>query len=107
VGDKVLIAEACTHFPSHEDIGRVKIPKWLESKIGGKLDFTWVVGSDFPENLAEFKLVVHCGACMINRTEVLARLAKCKELDVPVVNYGVMIGYVTGVLNRVVKPLIK
>lgn len=106
-GDKVLIAEACTHFPSHEDIGRVKIPKWLESKVGGKLDFTWVVGSDFPENLAEFKLVVHCGACMINRAEVLARLDKCKELNVPVVNYGVLIGYVTGVLNRVVKPLEK
>ncbi|MDF2840090.1 MAG: iron-only hydrogenase maturation protein HydF, partial [Clostridia bacterium] len=104
-GDKVLIAEACTHFPSHEDIGRVKIPKWLETKVGGKLDFTWVVGSDFPDNLADFKLVVHCGACMINRTEVLARLEKCKELGVPVVNYGVMIGYVTGILNRVVKPL--
>lgn len=106
-GDKVLIAEACTHFPSHEDIGRVKIPKWLETKVGGKLDFTWVVGSDFPEDLADYKLVVHCGACMINRTEVLARLDKCKELNVPVVNYGVMIGYVTGVLNRVVKPLEK
>jgi [FeFe] hydrogenase H-cluster maturation GTPase HydF len=106
-GDKVLIAEACTHFPSHEDIGRIKIPKWLEGKVGGKLDFTWVVGSDFPENLAEYKLVVHCGACMINRAEVLARLDKCKELNVPVVNYGVMIGYVTGVLNRVVKPLEK
>jgi [FeFe] hydrogenase H-cluster maturation GTPase HydF len=106
-GDKVLIAEACTHFPSHEDIGRVKIPKWLETKVGGKLDFTWVAGSDFPDNLADFKLVVHCGACMINRTEVLARLEKCKELGVPVVNYGVMIGYVTGILNRVVKPLEK
>jgi [FeFe] hydrogenase H-cluster maturation GTPase HydF len=107
IGDKVLIAEACTHFPSHEDIGRVKIPKWLEAKVGGKLDFSWVVGSDFPENLAEYKLVVHCGACMINRAEVLARLDKCKELSVPVVNYGVMIGYITGILNRVVQPLEK
>jgi [FeFe] hydrogenase H-cluster maturation GTPase HydF len=106
-GDKVLIAEACTHFPSHEDIGRVKIPKWLEAKVGGKLEFTWCVGSDFPENLADYSLVVHCGACMINRAEVLARLDKCKELGVPVVNYGVLIGYVTGILNRVVKPLEK
>lgn len=106
-GDKVLIAEACTHFPSHEDIGRVKIPKWLEDKVGGKLDFTWVVGSDFPENLAEYKLIVHCGACMINRAEVLSRLDRCKELNVPVVNYGVLIGYITGVLNRVIKPLEK
>lgn len=106
-GDKVLVAEACTHFPSHEDIGRVKIPRWLESKVGGKLDFTFAVGSDFPDNLSDYKLVVHCGACMINRTEVLARLDKLKELGVPVVNYGVMIGYVTGILNRVVKPLEK
>ncbi len=106
-GDRVLIAEACTHFPSHEDIGRVKIPKWLENKVGGKLDIHWVVGSDFPEDLADYKLVVHCGACMINRAEVLARLDKCKELGVPVVNYGVLIGYVTGILNRVVKPLEK
>lgn len=106
-GDKVLIAEACTHFPSHEDIGRVKIPNWLEKKVGGKLDFTWAVGSDFPEDLPEYKLVVHCGACMINRAEVLERLEKCKELDIPVVNYGVLIGYITGILNRVVKPLEK
>lgn len=106
-GDKVLIAEACTHFPSHEDIGRVKIPNWLEKRVGGKLDFTWSVGSDFPENLPEYKLVVHCGACMINRAEVLERLDKCKELNIPVVNYGVLIGYITGILNRVVKPLEK
>ncbi len=106
-GDKVLIAEACTHYPSHEDIGRVKIPKWLENKVGGNLNFTWAVGSDFSENLGDYKLVVHCGACMINRTELLARLDKCKDLNVPVVNYGVLIGYMTGILNRVVKPLIK
>lgn len=106
-GDKVLIAEACTHYPSHEDIGRVKIPNWLNKRVGGKLDFTWTVGSDFPENLPEYKLVVHCGACMINRAEVLARLDKCKELNVPVVNYGVLIGYMTDILNRVIKPLVK
>lgn len=106
-GDKVLIAEACTHYPSHEDIGRVKIPKWLESKVGGKLEFNWVVGGDFPENLEAYKLVIHCGACMINRAEVLDRLAKCREKDVPVVNYGIIIGYMTGILNRVVKPVEK
>lgn len=106
-GDKVLIAEACTHYPSHEDIGRVKIPKWLEGKAGGKLDFTWTVGSDFPDNLTDYKLVVHCGACMINRAEVLTRIAKCKELNVPIVNYGVLIAYVTDILNRVTKPLAK
>jgi [FeFe] hydrogenase H-cluster maturation GTPase HydF len=106
-GDKVLIAEACTHYPSHEDIGRVKIPNWLEKRVGGKLNFTWAVGSGFPENLPEYKLVVHCGACMINRAEVLERLDICRELNIPIVNYGVLIGYMTGILSRVIKPLEK
>lgn len=104
-GDKILIAEACTHYPSHEDIGRVKIPKWLETKIGGKLNFTWAVGADFPDDLETYKLVVHCGACMINRAEVLERLRKLSVANVPVVNYGVLIGYMTGILPRVIAPL--
>lgn len=104
-GDKILIAEACTHYPSHEDIGRVKIPKWLEGKVGGKLNFTFAVGGDFAQDLTQYKLIVHCGACMINRAEVLDRLARCKEAGVPVVNYGVIIGHITGVLERVVAPL--
>ena len=105
-GDKVLIAEACTHYPSHEDIGRVKIPNWLEKKVGGKLDFKWVVGGDFPEDLPSYMLVVHCGACMINRAEVLDRLDKCKEAGVPVVNYGMLIAYINGILERVVAPVV-
>lgn len=106
-GDKILIAEACTHYPSHEDIGRVKIPKWLESKVGGKLEFSWVVGGDFPEDLSDYKLIVHCGACMINRAEVLDRLDRCREAGTPIVNYGVIIGYINGILSRVVKPVEK
>ncbi len=106
-GDKVLIAEACTHYPSHEDIGRIKIPRWLEKRVGGKLDISWVVGGDFPENLKDYKLVVHCGACMINRAEVLNRLEKCKEAEVPVVNYGILIGFMTGILDRVVSPVVR
>lgn len=105
-GDKVLIAEACTHYPSHEDIGRVKIPKWLEARVGGKLNFSWVVGGDFPEDLNTYKLVIHCGACMINRAEVLNRLKKLEETETPVVNYGVLIGYINGILNRVIHPLL-
>ncbi|HYE84293.1 MAG TPA: [FeFe] hydrogenase H-cluster maturation GTPase HydF [Clostridia bacterium] len=105
-GDKVLIAEACTHYPSHEDIGRVKIPNWLEKKVGGKLGFKWAVGGDFPEDLASYKLVVHCGACMINRAEVLDRLDKCTKAGVPVVNYGMLIAYINGILERVVEPVI-
>ena len=106
-GDKVLIAEACTHYPSHEDIGRIKIPNWLEKNVGSKLDFKWVVGGDFPEDLSSYKLVVHCGACMINRAEVLDRLDRCKKAGVPVVNYGILIAYINGILERVVKPVIK
>ncbi len=105
-GDKVLIAEACTHYPSHEDIGRVKIPKWLEERVGGKLNFSWVVGGDFPEDLNTYKLVIHCGACMINRAEVLNRLKKLEDAETPVVNYGVLIGYINGILNRVIHPLL-
>lgn len=104
-GDKIMVAEACTHYPSHEDIGRVKIPNWLENKVGGKLNFTFAVGGDFAQDLTQYQLIVHCGACMINRTEVLSRLARCKEAGVPVVNYGVLIGHITGVLDRVVAPL--
>lgn len=105
-GDKIMIAEACTHYPSHEDIGRVKIPNWLETKVGGKLDFAFAVGGDFAQDLTQYKLIVHCGACMINRAEVLSRLARCKEAGIPVVNYGVLIGHITGVLKRVVAPLV-
>lgn len=106
-GDKILIAEACTHYPSHEDIGRVKIPNWLEKRVGGKLDFHWSVGGDFPSDLNEYRLVVHCGGCMINRAEVLDRLDRLKAHNVPVVNYGVLIGFINGILDRVVTPLEK
>lgn len=106
-GDKVLIAEACTHYPSHEDIGRVKIPNWLQKKAGGRLDFKWVVGGDFPENPSDYKLVVHCGACMVNRAEVLDRLDRCREAGVPIVNYGMLIAYINGILERVIEPVIK
>lgn len=103
--DNVLIAEACSHYPSHEDIGRVKIPNWLEKKVGGKLNFTFAVGGDFNQDLSKFKLIVHCGGCMINRAEVLSRIARCQDARIPVVNYGVLIGHITGVLERVIQPL--
>jgi len=70
-GDKILVAESCTHHPIEEDIGRVKIPRWLERYVGGKLDFTTVKGRDFPEDLSPYKLVIHCGACMWNRQEMI------------------------------------
>ncbi|HAV21308.1 MAG TPA: [FeFe] hydrogenase H-cluster maturation GTPase HydF, partial [Firmicutes bacterium] len=69
-GDKVLIAETCTHHPVGDDIGRVKIPKWLEKHVGGKLDFTWTSGAGFASDLKDYDLVVHCGGCMITRREM-------------------------------------
>jgi len=82
-GDKVLVAESCTHHPIEEDIGRVKIPRWLEQYVGGELEFTSVKGRDFPLDLSPYKLVIHCGACMSNRQEMLSRIAECHRQGVP------------------------
>ena len=100
-GDKVLIAEACTHHPVEDDIGREKIPRWLESYINGNLDFSWISGKDFPDNLSEYKMVIHCGGCMINRKEMISRIQKCKEAGVPITNYGLIIAATKGILDRV------
>lgn len=103
-GDKVLIAEGCTHHASDDDIGRVKIPRMLEQKVKGKLEFTICSGHDFPDDLADFSLVLHCGACMLNRREVLRRLQLAAQVNVPVVNYGMAISCCKGVLERVLEP---
>jgi [FeFe] hydrogenase H-cluster maturation GTPase HydF len=104
VGDKVLIAESCTHHPIEDDIGRVKIPNWLEHYVGGKLQFTVTKGRDFPADLSEFKLVIHCGACMWNRTEMMSRIRECQRQGVPITNYGLLIAYVHGILDRALEP---
>ncbi len=104
-GARVLVAEACTHHPIGDDIGRVKIPAWLERKVGGKLRFSWAAGTGFPEDLASFDVVVHCGGCMINRKEMLHRLARVRSAGVPIVNYGVLIAYLHGILERALEPL--
>ena len=103
-GDKVLIAEACTHHRVEDDIGSVKIPRWLTHYVGGNLDFRWSSGRGFPEDLAEYKLVIHCGACMLTRREMLGRLAEVQAAGVPVVNYGVCIAYLHGILARALSP---
>jgi [FeFe] hydrogenase H-cluster maturation GTPase HydF len=103
-GDKVLIAEACTHHRQTDDIGTVKIPQWLQKKVGGELIFEWVSGTHFPADLAKYSLVVHCGACMLNRREMLYRLSEVSERQVPVVNYGLLIAYVHGILERALEP---
>lgn len=103
-GDKVLIAEACSHHPIGEDIGRVKIPRWLTQYVGGKLDFTTLPGRDWPESLAPYKLVIHCGACMWNRRQMLSRILECRKAGVPVTNYGLTIAYSLGIFERALGP---
>jgi [FeFe] hydrogenase H-cluster maturation GTPase HydF len=103
-GDKVLIAEACTHHPVADAIGQVQIPRWLRQHVGGELDFTFVVGQDYPEDLSPYRLVVHCGGCMINRQEMLARIQRAQRAGTPIVNYGVLLARIHGVLERALKP---
>ena len=103
-GDKVLVAEACSHHPIGEDIGRVKIPRWLTQFVGGKLDFEHIQGHDFPEDISPYKLIVHCGSCVFNRRALLSRILKCRELSVPITNYGVAIAYSLGIFERALSP---
>jgi len=103
-GDKVLIAEACTHHVQADDIGKVQIPRWLRQYVGGELDFHWSSGIGYPENLEEFKLIVHCGGCMINRRQMLYRIQQAREKGVPIVNYGVLLAFVYGILDRALEP---
>jgi len=103
-GDKVLMVEACTHHRVEDDIGTVKIPRWLRQFVGGELNFQWTSGARFPENLDDYKLIVHCGACMINRREMLSRIMQAQTAGVPIVNYGVCIAYIMGILPRALSP---
>lgn len=102
--DKVLIAEACSHHPIGEDIGRVKIPRWMTQYLGVKLDFVHVQGHDFPDDLTSYRMVIHCGACMWNRREMLSRLLKCRKQDIPITNYGLVIAYSLGIFSRALEP---
>jgi [FeFe] hydrogenase H-cluster maturation GTPase HydF len=103
-GDRVLVAEACTHHPIEDDIGRVKIPNWLNRHVGGALLFTTMQGQDFPDDLASYKLVIHCGACMWNRRQMLNRILQCRQTGVPITNYGLLIAYTGGLFERVLEP---
>ena len=103
-GDKVLMAEACTHHRVEDDIGTVKIPRWIRQHVGGQIEFDWVSGTKFPDDLGKYKLIVHCGACMINRREMLARIMQARAAGVPIVNYGVAIAHLHGILHRALSP---
>lgn len=99
-GDKILIAETCTHNTSHEDIGRVKIPKLVKNYTGKEIEFTFVGGKYFPEDLSKYALVIHCGACMINKKHMQSRIDESMSLNVPITNYGLVIAEVTGILDK-------
>ncbi len=103
-GDKILIAEACSHHPVEDDIARVKIPRWLRQYVGGDLQIDVTAGHDYPDDLRKYKLVIHCGGCMINKRQMLARIQRAREQGVPITNYGMCISFVQGVIERVLEP---
>lgn len=103
-GDKILISESCTHHRVEDDIGTVKIPRWLRQHVGGELVIDHSSGLTFPQNLSDYKLVLHCGACMTTRREMLARIVEVQQAGVPIVNYGVAIAALMGILRRALSP---
>ncbi len=103
-GDHVLISEGCTHHRQCNDIGTVKIPKWIESFCGAKPQFSFTSGGQFPDDLSQYKLIVHCGGCMLNEKEMKSRMQRAKEANIPIVNYGVAIAHMNGILKRSLKP---
>jgi [FeFe] hydrogenase H-cluster maturation GTPase HydF len=103
-GDRIAMAEACSHHPIGEDIGRVKIPRWLGQYIGGPLEVEQVQGRDFVDDPSRYKLVIHCGSCMLNRREVLSRILACSRASVPITNYGLAIAYSLGIFERALQP---
>lgn len=103
-GDKILISEGCTHHRQTDDIGTVKIPRWMSEYTGKNLIFEFSSGIKYPDNLNEYSLVVHCGGCMLNKKEMMYRINESKLKEIPIVNYGVLIAYMKGILKRAVKP---
>jgi [FeFe] hydrogenase H-cluster maturation GTPase HydF len=101
-GDKVLILESCTHHAIEDDIGKVKIPNLLRKKTGKNILIENFSGHDFPD-ISQYKLIVHCGACMTNRREILSRIIKANQAGIPITNYGITISYCLGILDRAVK----
>lgn len=103
-GDRILMCESCSHHPIGEDIGRVKLPRWLRQYVGGTLEFTHVQGHDFPSDLSPYKLIIHCGSCMLNRREILSRVLACRQAGIPITNYGLAIAFSLGIFERALRP---
>ena len=102
--DKVLIVEGCTHHRQSDDIGTVKIPRWIRQIVGGDVQFEWASGVQYPKNISDYALIVHCGGCMLNRKEMQYRIALAREHGVAITNYGMLIAYTMGILPRALKP---
>ena len=103
-GDRVLIAEGCTHHRQCDDIGTVKLPRWIRKHTGVNPEFVFSSGGTFPADLSEFRLIVHCGSCMLNRREMLYRIRRAQDAGIPIANYGVLIAHMQGILPRVLEP---
>ncbi len=103
-GDKILISESCSHHAIDGDIGRIKIPKWIQNYLGYEVEIAVCAGRDFPEDLKNYKLIIQCGSCMLTRRETLARIQRAKQGGVPITNYGLCISYLQKVLERVIEP---
>lgn len=103
-GDKILISEGCTHHRQCGDIGTEKLPKWILKYTGKKLNFEFTSGGDFPEDLSAYKLIIHCGACMLNEKQMQTRTIQAKLSGIPMTNYGIVIAYLNGILNRSIEP---
>lgn len=103
-GDSVLISEGCTHHRQCDDIGTVKIPRWVRQMTGKQINFEYSSGASFTDDIKKYKLIIHCGGCMLNRAAMLSRIDNAVKHDIPIVNYGVLIGYVQGILERALEP---
>lgn len=106
-GDRVLIAEGCTHHRQCEDIGTVKIPRWIKEKTGKNIEFDFASGGDFPKEFDKYKLIIHCGGCTLPEMEIKSRISAAKRAGVPITNYGTLIAYINGILERSIGPLKK
>lgn len=104
-GDKILISEGCTHHRQCEDIGTVKLPRWIREYTGKKLEFSFTSGTEFPLDLSEYALIVHCGGCTLNEREMQYRLKCAEDQKIPMTNYGICIAYLNGILERCIQPL--
>ena len=105
-GDCVLISEGCTHHRQCGDIGTEKLPNWIKNYTKKDVKFDFTSGGDFPEKLEKYKLIVHCGACMLTEREMKSRIALATEKQIPISNYGIIIAKINGILERAIKPLL-